>query len=248
MTKRFVPVALAIAVVLGAGVRTASAEPFIFGFTGSEADAVTLVLNGGLTFSISESQIDANVNNAGWWSGQANDPLADDANDNYLVGSIDGLQSYHNFFTFDLSNLDVPVTSAELRIARSSFCANDTSNGDCVAPVSFGSVEYTLWDVTTPYLTLNDNGSANQGIYDDLGSGISYGSILVSDDGTPNPLMITLNAAALADLTSLVRGGGGFFSIGGALPEQDLPEPASMALLLLGGGAAAFRARRRRAS
>ena len=236
MTKRLIPMALAIVVVLGAGARTASAEPYLFVFSGGVADAVVLVINGTTTFSISDSQIDLGVNNAGWWSNENNDPFADDANDNYLVGSIDGFQAYHDFFTFDLSNLREDVTSAELRIARAG--ANDTSG----SYLPFGSVEFTLWDVTTDYLTLNDNGSASQAIFDDLASGTSFGSILVADDGSPDPLSIVLNGAGLAAINDAR---GGFFSIGGALP---VPEPASMALLLLGGGAAAFRARRRRSN
>jgi hypothetical protein len=233
--------ALAIAVVLGAGARTASAEPFILGFTNFHEN-VQLVLNGSLIYNTSDSQIDAGVNNSGWWSPTwANE----DDNDNYLVGSIDGLGSVHNFFTFDLSSLEAVVTSAELRITRGTDCpGNDTSNGPCVVSDPFGSVEYTLWDVTTPYLTVNANDGVSAGIYDDLGSGILYGTQSVSDDGSPDPLVVTLNAAAI---TAINRNAGEFFSIGGALPGE-VPEPASMALLLLGGGAAAFRARRRRAS
>lgn len=235
--KRLIPMALAIMVVLGAGARTASAEPFIFGFTGGVADAVVLVVNGGAqTFSISDSQFDANVNNAGWWSGTFTNS---DANDNYFVGSIDlggGIEDLRNFFTFDLAQLDVVVTEAELRIARSG--TGDTSGG-------FGTVPYTLWDVTTATATLNANDGTDAGIYTDLGTGITYGSILVDDTDAPDPLIIALNADAI---TAINRSAGEFFSIGGALPAPAVPEPASMALLLLGGGAAAFRARRRRSN
>lgn len=237
MMKRLIPMALAITVVLGAGARTASAEPFIFGFTGGVADAVVLSVNGGAqTFSISTSQFDAGVNNAGWWSG---DFVNNDANDNYFVGSIDlgsGVVDLRDFFTFDLANLGIVVTDAELRIARSG--AGDTSGG-------FGTVEYSLWDVTTPTATLNANDGTDAGIYTDLGTGITYGSIIVDDTDGPDPLVITLNADAI---TAINRHAGEFFSIGGALPAPVVPEPASMALLLLGGGAAAFRARRRRSN
>jgi hypothetical protein len=236
------PMAMAIAVVLGAGARTASAEPYILGFTGS--DSVVLSINGGaFLFSTSSSQIDAGIDNQGWWSDTAGN---NDANDNYIVGSVDGLGSTHNFFTFDLSNLDVLVTDAELRLPRGTCSANDTSaDTDCVGGAPFGSVVYSLWDVTTGYLTLNSNDGTSAGIYSDLGSGILYGTEGVSDDGSPDPLVVTLNAAAI---TAINRNAGEFFSIGGALPDAVVPEPASLALLLLGGGAAAFRARRHRAS
>jgi hypothetical protein len=227
--------ALAIMVVLGAGARSASAEPFILGFTGGVPDAVILSLNGGtIEYSISSSQFDPGVNNAGWWS-----PNADnfDANDNFVVGSIDfgggDLFLYNNFFTFDLAGLNVNVTDAELIIDRS---GNDTSGG-------FGSAEYTLWDVTTDETTLNTNDGTSAAIYNDLGSGINYGSAIVPDDGSPDPLVIALNQNAI-DLIN--RRAGEFFSIGGTL--SPVPEPASMALLLLGGGAVAFRARRRRSN
>ena len=233
MMKRLVPMALAIMVVLGAGARSASAEPFLFGFSGGTPDAVLLSLNGGaIQYSISSSQFDAGVNNAGWWSPNA---ANSDANDNYIVGSIDFSPDpsfrYNNFFTFDLAGLNVVVTDAELIIDRA---GNDTSGG-------FGSVEYTLWDVTTDESTLNANDGTSQAIYDDLGSGINYGLAVVPDDGSPDPLVIALNQNAL-DLIN--RRAGEFFSIGGTL--SPVPEPASMALLLLGGAAAAFRARRRR--
>jgi hypothetical protein len=236
MTKRLIPMALAIMVVLGAGARTASAEPFIFGFTGGVADAVVLVVNSGAqTFSISDSQFDAGVNNAGWWSGTFTN---DDANDNYFVGSVDlggDLADLRNFFTFDLAQLGIIVTDAELRIARSG--PGDTSGG-------FGTVPYTLWDVTTDTATLNSNDGTDAGIYTDLGTGITYGSILVDDTDGPDPLVIALNQDAI---DAINRRAGEFFSIGGALPAP-VPEPASLALLLLGGGAAAFRARRRRSN
>lgn len=238
MTKRLILMALAITTVLGAGARPASAEPFILGFTGGSADAVILSLNGGaFEYSISSSQFDAGVNNAGWWTNSNVFPN-DDANDNYIVGSVDfgqdGVALFNNFFTFDLAGLNVVVTDAELRIARGG--GNDTSGG-------FGSVEYSLWDVTTSDTTLNENNGFDAGIYNDLGSGINYGLISVSDDGSPDPLVIALNQNAI-DLIN--RRAGEFFSIGGTL--NPVPEPASMALLLLGGGAVAFRARRRRSN
>ena len=234
MTKRLIPMALAIMVVLGAGARTASAEPFILGFT--DGQSVVLSLNGGaIQYNISGSQFDAGVNNAGWWSPNA---VNADSNDNYIVGSINTgnqILLYNDFFTFDLAGLNVLVTDAELRITRGFCCGgNDTSGG-------FGSVTYTLWDVTTDETTLNNNNGTSQAIYDDLGSGINYGSIVVADDGTPDPLVIALNQNALQLIN---RRAGEFFSIGGTL--NTVPEPASMALLLFGGAAAAFRARRRR--
>jgi len=236
MLKRIFRLAVAMALVSCAG-RSASAAPFIFGFTGDIPDAAVLSINGGaLVFSVSDSQIDPGVNNAGWWPASGDNH---DDNDNYIVGG-----GYHNFFTFDLGSLDVAVTSAELSIARSSICANDTSNGGCYPPttaIPFGSVEYSLWDVTTDYITLNNNVGHDAAIFDDLGSGVLFGAVLVPDDGSPNPLLISLNADAV-DAINAARGG--FFSVGGALPPLPaVPEPATLLLLAVGGVAAQVRAR-----
>ena len=76
-------------------------------------------------------------------------------------------------------------------------------------------------------------------IFNDLGSGVQYASI-----GVPpydDPMVITLNAAALADINAAA---GGFFSIGGTLtPGSTVPEPGTIALagLALVGFAVKFR-------
>jgi hypothetical protein len=218
--------------VIGPGLaQPASADPYMFGFSGGDSCSglQSLYING-VEYRTCDSQIDSGVDNQGWWSATNSNS---DGNDNYFVGdvSLDGSQLLNNFFTFDLSNFTGGATSAELRLARY---------------VTTGPLPllYSLFDVSTDYLILNSNDGTNAGIFDDLGSGILYGSIVVSDLSLPDPLIITLNAAALADINIAA---GGVFSIGGTLTPTQVPEPAFVSLFAIGACALAIRARRRRA-
>ena len=153
----------------------------------------------------------------GWWS---TDYSADDSNDNYIVGTI-GTSQFRDFFTFAIPEGLGTVTSAELILNR------------------FGSdglpVTYSLFDVSTDTTTLNQNNGVNMAIFNDLGSGVSYGSVYVADT-LNDPLVISLNSAALAAIQGAE---GGFFSVGGTLSDgMATPEPATVGLF--GAGLLAF--------
>lgn len=124
----------------------------------------------------------------------------------YQVRSIgDGaapIQASRSYFSFDLSNVEGAITSAELRISHPS------SSYD--SPDSSETVE--LFDVGTS-LDLLQNPNQSQGlallasIFDDLGTGASFGSFVtaLSDNGSIES--IALNAAALGSLTSAASAG-----------------------------------------
>ena len=159
-----------------------------------------------LIFDTSDSQFDAGVHNQGWWS----DALPSyDENDNYIIGIGFSGYLFRNFFTFDLSSLSIPVISATLELTRFEYVSTAESE-------TFG-----LFDVSTDAVTLNDNVGINLAIYDDLGSGISYGEFEVSSEGLETDVLsFQLNAAAIGDINAAK---GGWFSIGGALLSPGSP-------------------------
>lgn len=207
-----------------------------------------------ITYSTSQGEFTPGTNNQGWWSDSA---TAFDTNDNYIVGELDSGE-YRNFFTFDLTSLMGPVTSATLQIQTTTDCA-----------MPGGSLTYGLFDVSTAAATLNNNNGINASIFNDLGTGTSYGQTTISSC-SDSVLNISLNAAALADINAAQ---GGYFSIGGALlnlsggadqymlgnsggivqnlvldATASVPEPGSLGLFGLGlaGLGLAFLNRRRR--
>jgi hypothetical protein len=156
-------------------------------------------------FSTSQSEFDPGVRNQGWWS--ATDANVDN-NDNYIVGSYGGTSIFRNFFTFDLSSACV-ASSVTLRLTRFG---------------QTGPLTYTLFDVSTPATTLNANDGISATIFNDLGSGISFGSFPVAPGSVDEVLSFPLNAAGVAAFNAAR---GGFFSIGGSAvplprPDQDL--------------------------
>lgn len=198
----------------------AARAAFLFGNSGTQPQS--LVLNGSLALYTFTSGNWAGYSQ-GWWSaGTSND----DTNDNYYTG--DGEFSLNNFFTFAIPVEFGTVTSAKLVLTR---YASDS------LPVT-----YSLYDVSTNPIALNQNAGTNAAIFNDLGSGVLYGSIGVSDYLLPDPLEITLNVAALA---AIQASEGGLFSIGGTLsPVQEIPEPGAFTLLALGALALGLARRR----
>jgi hypothetical protein len=136
---------------------------------------------------------------SGWWDSTGSH---DASNDNFIVGTL-GTQ-YRDFFVFDLSAVSLPIVGAQLRLFQQSG--------------AYGSLDptetYTVFDVTTPIPDLGASGSGQTAIFDDLGTGASFGSTTVSAADNGGFVSVTLNAAALASLNA---SSGGLAAVGGAL-------------------------------
>jgi hypothetical protein len=149
------------------------------------------------TFATSQSEFTSGSRNQGWWSPTDNNF---DLNDNYIAGQFNGV-TVRDFFTFDLSSA-CPASSVTLQLTRFTQ----------TVPLTF-----SLFDVSTPAGTLNANDGNSQAIFDDLGSGTSFGSVPVATGGFADVLSFPLNAAGVAAYNAAR---GGFFSIGGRTPEE----------------------------
>jgi hypothetical protein len=137
-----------------------------------------------------------NVEDSGWYTQTG---FHDPANTNYSVGRS-GRNTYRNFFVFALDTIAGTIKRATLQI---------TNPGGSGPPYT-----YTLYDVTTPSARVRDGGSGLTDIYEDLGSGVMYGSA-VPAAVTTTPVHVNLNSAGIAALQAAL---GGSFMVGGNYP------------------------------
>lgn len=123
-------------------------------------------------------------------------------------------QEFRSFFVFDIEPLTETATGATITLWNPSaaYIGLDPSE------------TFALWNVSTDVADLVANQEDAIAIFDDLGSGTQFGSIEISaaDDGSY--IVITLNAAAVSAINSLV-GAGGAIAFGGSVTT--LSETAS---------------------
>jgi hypothetical protein len=201
-------------------------------------------------FNTSESA--SGPHNLGNWSATQGNTAT---NTNYAAGNSAGTV-WRNFFSFNLGSLNLSnqqIVSATLQLRKYGYVGSDPSE----------TVQF--FDVSTPVQVLNNNTGMSTAIFDDLGSGTSYGSVAVSQSApSTGTVSVSLNAAALADITAAA---GGYFSIGGncttcalsqnvfatssatgdqllVIQTAPIPEPSTYAMLGIGLAALAFLRRR----
>lgn len=124
-------------------------------------------------------------------------------NQNYIVGRDEDGLNRHNFFVFDLASIYDVIIGAQLRLFNPAdgYLSPDPSE------------TYTVFDVFTPITTLLAGGSGLTSIFNDLGYGLTFGSVVASAADTDTQINITLNANALTALNAA----SGLFAFGGAI-------------------------------
>lgn len=222
---------------------------------GTVANANTVILSTGDASVVSQ----LGKAGQGWWSLDTPNILA---NTNYITGTSPNVSPgidfhYRSFFTFDLSNSALEgqtITGATLKVQA--FIGTGYNDGGLIS----------FFDVSTDALVLNHTvGIAPLAIWNDLGSGVSYGTSPSGSPSSPTDILeFQLNSAAIADLNKAT--GNGLFSIGatktlreifsssGANGNQQLvlevspsiPEPSTWAMMILGFLGIGYLASRRR--
>ncbi len=152
-------------------------------------------------------------------------------NSNYIASVRYGDAKINNWGFFDLSGLVEPVQSASLELYTSG-----------VFPV----VTYTLYDVNATLEELDEERSFRDpkgiSLFDDLGSGIAYGSRVYDSSDGYQFRTIALNSDARSAIQSAA---GGRFAIGGTITAVVVPEPSTWSLMIVGVGAVGFAMRRK---
>jgi hypothetical protein len=223
--------ALAVAAGLCVASPAYAVDNYLFGF--SPYGVQTLTINGTTVLNATETG----------WIRSDGEHLS--ANQNYLVGDCEAACftsqfSYNDYFVFDLSNISGPITSAVLSIGN--------GNGYEAGALS----TYSLFDVVSAISSLDVERSpgdpTGQALFNDLQSGVLYGSRSITSVTQNSQVDTTLNASALAALNTAR---GSLFAIGGTLrPGTEIPgsvpEPGTWAMMLLGFGGIGMALRRGR--
>ncbi|WP_293008664.1 PEP-CTERM sorting domain-containing protein [Nitrosomonas sp.] len=209
---------------------SALAEINVFGFSNDGLNT-----SNGLNITTNSGDFFLPISDSGWWTSSKHETQ----NKNYIAGtcfpSCSTTDNHNNFFTFDFSDISETITSASLTLFTYSIAGR--------------SVDYQLFDITSALSEVRATGT-NPSVYNDLMTGVSYGSFIYNPSDRFQFRSILLNADGILALNSAI---GGEFGIGGTvasgidgIPLPPIPEPETYAMWLAGLGLLGFLGYRRR--
>jgi RHS repeat-associated protein len=162
-----------------------------------------------LNFNTSDSQIKTGLDNQKAFTNDNQGIGFTDTTGNYAIGESFLTSNnrpvgpvFRSAVSFNLSLLSSPVTSAKLQLQK------NATSGDPIETLG-------LFEVTTNANTLYTSSYVSPAIFEDLGTGTSYGTFDVATGGNRSEILeFELNQAAI---TAINMKSGDFFSIGLAL-------------------------------
>jgi hypothetical protein len=196
---------------------------------------------------------------SGWYSSTGDlDSKFIAGNTNYFAGYTPNQPElagpgFRNYFTFDLGGVANPIAAAWLYLPNIGLTVG--------TPLT-----YDIYEVNTPAGAFASSpGTGSAVIYNDLGSGTTYGGVVVGDTNN-DPVVIQLNSAGIAAINNAL---GGSLVVGGAVVDlndgadrflfteqstvggpqlvlAEVPEPGTAAMAIAGLGIVLFSLRRRK--
>jgi hypothetical protein len=170
------------------------------------------------------------------------------SNPDYIVGLCGSSDSCNggdtvtnNFLVFSVPAGQYTSATISAYLPNPGLITAGTSAFYCAC----SSLTYQLWDVSTPIGELVASQSGRTDIYNDLGSGVLFGSVVITPGEQGTQILISLNAAGLASVNAAA---GNEWAVGGSIfgAETTTPEPGTITMLLSGLGAGFGVLRRRK--
>lgn len=224
---------IAASLVFAATPALAGPSEASFAWTLGAPGSATLLING--TDVITAS-------NRGWVDSSGSNNFGGSGG-NYIAGicgSSDGCAGsnslHNNYFVFDVANYVGQVNSLVLNLAQPSNVDGISSHDGYISINP--SETYSLWDISA-----DPRSNSGVPLFNDLGSGLFFGSTVVNAATNGTTVSITLNANALSQLN---RTTSGLFWLGGTLRGAGgVPEPSTWLMLIAGFGMIGAGMRRR---
>src|SRR3989442_10173693 len=175
---------------------------------------LTALMTAATSLSQAADTLNLATTDRGWYRGGG---LNDPANLHYisgLLGSSSNDPRYRSFFVFDLTQVTNLIVSAELQLQNPVFGYNSEDSAEILG----------IFDVTTPFSSLT-NGTGGTAAFNDLGSGVLFGSATVDDSMNYGfTVLVDLNAKGTAALNAarggVVAFGGSVLTLDGHLDEN----------------------------
>ncbi len=159
------------------------ADLFVFGVSDFNS-------SNGLNITTSSGDFFVPITDSGWWSSSFGHNAS---NKTYFAGTCSTCsasnENINNYFTFDLSDIRGTITSASLNLYTYTIAG--------------GLVDYQLYDVTSPLSEVHATGT-NTAVYNDLMTGVSYGSFIYHPSDRNDFRSILLNADGISALNSAI--------------------------------------------
>ena len=160
--------------------------------------AFLLACQAGMTYG---AIITLDVTTRGRYTEAGSNGAAGSAVSNYITGTTTGTNEFRSYFVFDLSSVTMTITDAELFADSYTVVTGDTNE------------TLSIKEVTTSIATVTSFNSGQTGIFDDLGDGTTYGSIVFDNDDDTQTFQIALNS----DFITAANNTSGSIALGGSI-------------------------------